>query len=213
MHSYNRWLVSDIGFNLFSVFSDQCCENRSCPSLTFSFPVSPSSPLPTYPDCLATRTAPRQPAMAAARLSVPTCLLALLRCQLHLRPAAQPGTQWKRAREGRGGKKRKTLYTLSSMPINHRQIIALSQRFRDGVSLWKSQLYKTNVKVCNEKATMTKYLLHLGWISIELGPRGPSQFNILVPEVFLIQPLKIPIILGMKNLNYSWATSIFQDMD
>ncbi|TNN85689.1 hypothetical protein EYF80_003936 [Liparis tanakae] len=60
--------------------------------------VPPSALLPTYPDCPATRTAPRQPALAAASLSVPTCLLVLLRRQLYLRPASQPGT-WEKEEE------------------------------------------------------------------------------------------------------------------
>lgn len=47
--------------------------------------------------------------------------------------------------------------------------------------------------------------IHYIWAEFQSnsGPKGLSQFNMLVPEVFLIRPLKIPLVLGVKNLNYS----------
>lgn len=108
--------------------TDDCCGNRSSPSLAFSHQVSPSFPLPTYPDCWATRTAPRQPALAAARFSVPACLLALLRCQLHLRPASQPGTWWKEGEEEEKGREQEKRYSHSDIATQTAAKLLLSTK-------------------------------------------------------------------------------------
>lgn len=81
--------------------AQQLLETEVLPlSLSISELFHPFS-LSAYPDCHATRTVPRQPAVAAARYSVLACLQALLRHQLHLREAFQPARLRKREKSKR----------------------------------------------------------------------------------------------------------------
>lgn len=166
--------------------------------------------LPSYPEYPATRTAPRQPAVAAATSSVPACLLALLRCQLHLRAALQLGTRWKGSEEEE--ERREHTHLLPRKKKKKRkktchQITAVNLGFA-GRGEGRPLPSHSRVKITTSCDTKSS-----GWgierdqISISFalnfnrtrGQKGLSQFNVLVPEVFLIRPLKIPLILGVKK--------------
>lgn len=96
LHGYSRWLVFGLFFLSFFFLKQPRQLSTTVGTEVLLLSLSPPQclhpfSLPTHPDCPVTRTAPRQPALAAVRFSVPACLLALLRCQLHLRAASQPG--------------------------------------------------------------------------------------------------------------------------